>query len=310
MPWRPCDGIVDHKAVDEGDSPAASRMMDNVQNLALAFYFLNDTASGLRACQQLDTWFLQPATRMNPNWLYGQSSPGLDTGSHGTMIEWTNIVGVLDSAVLLRNASCWSDALERGLQAWVGQLLESIRVTNADEMNGERDMKNNHGTWYDSTVSGLALFSGNVSLAHGIAANVSTVRIDPQILPSGEMPLETARTNGQHYTVYNLQAFANVATFATDAGVDLWTYRGPQGQSLRGALDYTLPFALGQQPWPFPELDPPDWTGLLLPLRRASRALRNETYEMVARHVAGSASAYANSLVNLLVPPIFNVSAY
>jgi len=35
--------------------------------------------------------------------------------------------------------------------------------------------------------------------------------------------------------------------------LDLWTYQGPQGQSLFQAIDYPLPTATGEVPWPHPE---------------------------------------------------------
>lgn len=46
-------------------------------------------------------------------------------------------------------------------------------------------------------------------------------RIDTQILPSGQMPLETARTNGAGYCIYNLDAFTHVAALAEYAGVNV-----------------------------------------------------------------------------------------
>jgi hypothetical protein len=92
------------------------------------------------------------------------------------------------------------------------------------------------GTWYDSSTMALALASGQTthaaSTASAIAACVPDLgwprggggeggfpcpsrmrgpwsagrrRIDTQILPSGQMPLETARSNGIHYSCYNLE---------------------------------------------------------------------------------------------------------
>ncbi|GMK57857.1 hypothetical protein CspeluHIS016_0406910 [Cutaneotrichosporon spelunceum] len=35
--------------------------------------------------------------------------------------------------------------------------------------------------------------------------------------------------------------------------VDLWGYRGPQGQSIPGAIEYILPAGAGTQAWPHSE---------------------------------------------------------
>lgn len=38
-------------------------------------------------------------------------------------------------------------------------------------------------------------------------------------------------------------------------GVDLWSYEGPDGQSLFRAVDFLLPAATGAAAWPYPELE-------------------------------------------------------
>lgn len=40
------------------------------------------------------------------------------------------------------------------------------------------------------------------------------------------------------------------------SGVDMWHYVGPEGQSLKTALDYLIPFALSQgEGWPYSNLN-------------------------------------------------------
>ena len=71
-----------------------------------------------------------------------------------------------------------------------------------------------------------------------------------------------------------------MADYAKRVGVDLWGYKTTDGRSLRGALEYLIPFADGSKPWPH-ENDPThkvDGSKLVLPLLRASQAFGEPSY--------------------------------
>ncbi|MDX6364223.1 MAG: hypothetical protein QOC85_3233, partial [Streptomyces sp.] len=63
------------------------------------------------------------------------------------------------------------------------------------------------------------------------------------------------RTRSWHYSTFDLVAYTRLADIGRHIGVNLWSYRGPDGQSLFKAVDYLLPAATGAAPWPYPELE-------------------------------------------------------
>ena len=65
---------------DDLDDPSVRAMSDAVSALALSAYFFGDSTHGHRAAKLLSTWFLDDATRMNPNAEYAQGIPGKCTG--------------------------------------------------------------------------------------------------------------------------------------------------------------------------------------------------------------------------------------
>ena len=80
MPYIQRDGVVNPEARMDSDSPAFGRLVEAVESLALAGYLSGERRYADRAAVLLRTWFLAPATRMNPNLEYAQGIPGTTPG--------------------------------------------------------------------------------------------------------------------------------------------------------------------------------------------------------------------------------------
>jgi hypothetical protein len=114
---------------------------------------------------------------------------------------------------------------------------------------------NNHGTFYDMQLAALAYATGDERLARQTVLEARAKRIDPQIAGDGSQPQELARTRSWHYSTFDLVAYTRLAAVGRHVGVNLWSYSGPDGQSLFKAVDYLLPAATGAVPWAYPELE-------------------------------------------------------
>ncbi|MEV4149363.1 alginate lyase family protein [Amycolatopsis sp. NPDC049691] len=240
------DEITDHAY--RGDAFAA------IYRLALAWYYTGDARYAQRAALDLRTWFLDAATKMNPNMNYAQGIPCKVDGRGIGIIEFSyTLTQVVDAtAILATGAPGWTPTDQAGMTGWYTQFLTWLRTSK----NGTDEAKaqNNHGSFYDMLAAALALGTGQRDLAKTITQDAGPNRIAAQINADGYQPAEASRTRSWHYSNFNLVALTRLAQIGKHVGVDLWHYTAPSGATLFKAVDFLIPAATTGQ-WPYPELD-------------------------------------------------------
>lgn len=280
--------IIDHQSLD--------KMVASVETLALAFYFKGDEAYAAKAAQLLRAWFLDPATRMNPNLQFGQGIPGITTGRGIGLIETRGLTRVVDAIGLLEGSKALTDTDKRGIKEWYARFLQWMQ----ESKNGreENAALNNHGTYYDVQTASFALFLGKNDLAKNILETAKEKRIAKQIEPDGRQPLELARTKAWSYSAGNLDGLMQLARLGENVGVDLWNYQTSDGRSIRKALEFLYPFAVTNK-WiiqsQYQQLG--EWQPqILFPLmRRAAVKYKDEKFKaMMAEIPAAEASDKAH----------------
>jgi len=132
----------------------------------------------------------------------------------------------------------------------------------------------------------FALFVESRDLAHDVANRAAQKRIARQIEPDGKQPLELARTKSFGYSAFNLRALAELASLADQVGVDLWHFQTADGRSIRKALDYLLPYALGEKQWSYQQIEEMRPDELAGPLLEAGAVYKDPEYEAAARKLS------------------------
>lgn len=246
LPYIRKDGQTNPEVNEYLDKQYMPRLCDVVHTLSLAWYFSNEKIYAQHAALLLRIWFLDTATRMNPNLNFAQAVKGVNTGRGTGIIDTRHFIKAIDAAQLLQGSAYWTAQDHQGLKQWFAEFLTWMQTSK----NGLDEMKanNNHGTWYDAQCLSMALFSGTLQAAQKIVASAQD-RLDKQLDDTGMFPKEMERTLSLHYTVFVMEAFFNIARMSEKTGIDFWNYTSPSGKSLKKVFDSLYPYLAKEKQW-------------------------------------------------------------
>jgi len=294
LPYIRRDGERNPEIKGISDHDEMGKMSRTVLALALGYYLTGKEDYAARAALLLRTWFLDPSTKMNPNLEFAQGIRGATTGRGIGIIDSRGLTDVVDAVGFLEGSMSWTSADESGLKQWFSSFLDWLR--NSQHGKDESNSKNNHGSFYDVQAVDYALFVGRRELAAEIVKRAEQKRIAVQIEPDGKQPLELARTKSFGYSCFNLQALSELAVLGEQVGVDLWHFQTSDGRSIRQALDFLMPYATGDKPWPYKQIEGLHPEELGGPLFEAASAYKDSKFEATARKLIAH-----NHNVNLLL---------
>jgi len=234
------------------DGSQMGAMSSAVKKLALAYYFTGKEQYAQKAATLLKVWFIDTATRMNPNLNYAQYIPGINDGRGIGIIETLSLTTLPDDITLLHNSKYFDASLIDGVKDWYKQYANWM--LNSKNGKSERSQINNHGTNYDLQLATFALFTDNGTLAKKVINEFTIPRIDQQFTTDGMQPLELVRTHAWDYSNMNLYAWARLAVIADELNIDLWHTQTLDGKGIKGAILFLMPYALKQKAWTYPEI--------------------------------------------------------
>ena len=267
------------------DHDNLGRLISAVSTLGLAYHLSRREDYAAHAALLVRTWFINPATRMNPHLQHGQGIPGINDGRGIGIIETRGLPALLDGVIAISSSAAWTTADEKALQVWMREYLKWL----LESSHGKDESRNgnNHETYYDVQVAGLAFYTGQSDVARRTLEE-SRRRIGRQIEPDGRQPRELERTRSWDYSIMNLTGFFDLAVLADKVGLDLWNYRTSDGRSIRQALDFLVPTAAGERKWTYEQINELRPASLHALLRRAAAAWKEPRYAALAARVGGS----------------------
>lgn len=282
LPYMRKDGVRNPEIYKITDRTYLGRLENATRVLSLAWFLTGEEKYAQKSASLLRTWFITEATKMNPHLEYGQAIPGINTGRGIGIIETVALITIADAASLLAGSKAWTTNDHQSLKKWYADYLNWL-LTSKYGMD-EHKAKNNHGTWYYAQAIDFALFTDNKVKAKELIEESKT-RLDSQLTKEGKQPLELDRTNGLGYSTMNLRGWFTVATLAKKAGYDLWNYKTTQGAGLYTALDWLMPYAMGEKKWEYQQISKYNKSDLYTLLLQAGVGFSEQKYFSVAKEL-------------------------
>lgn len=202
-----------------------------------------------KALEHLKAWFTDTLTRMNPNMLYAQAIWGRYTGRGIGLIDAYHFVEVAQSAKILIDKKAIPVREAEKIKSWFSSFLSWMTTHSygIDEMNA----KNNHGTCWVATASSIAVLVGDETVKKMCIDRFKHIMLPSQMAEDGSFPLEIKRTKPFGYSLFNIDAFCNVAQILSTKDDNLFSYTTTDGKSLKKGMEYIFPFISDKTKWPF-----------------------------------------------------------
>jgi hypothetical protein len=252
LPWIRHDGNTNPDSkTDATDSVRIGLFTRSVRALGVAYYFSSEEKYAEQATKMLRYWFINPETRMNPNIRYAQAVPGVDDQRRSGMIDSRSFSDrLVDALALIETSEHWTNEDDVAMRAWLGEFLDWL--ITSEQGTAEQYSPNNHGTWMQAQIAGIAYYLGREDIARVAVANTKW-RIREQLDNKGKQPEELARTRGYHYSYFNLDAMAYLAQLGDKMGIDIWNHEY-KGRSIKAGIDYVAQYQKAEE-WPHKDND-------------------------------------------------------
>jgi hypothetical protein len=256
LPYMRKDGETNPEVKLYKDKDYLPELCSQIYTLALAHSYSGDKKYNNHAIKLIRVWFLDTATKMNPNMNFGQAIKGQNTGRGAGLIDARNFIKVIEAIELMNKEEAYPKKDLKNMQVWFADFLQWMETSK----NGKEEInaKNNHGVWYDALRLSIALFNNQKEAANKIIANAQ-VRLANQMDDNNRFPLEMARTTSFHYSVFVIDAFLKIATMAESIGVDFLANTVNSKHTLKAAVDEMVPYLVQEKQWDGPQIKPFDY---------------------------------------------------
>jgi Alginate lyase len=216
--------------------------------LTAAWVLTRDRRYGERAVEHLRAWFVDPATKMNPNLEYAQGVTRGVTGRSWGIIDTLHLVEVARAATFLRG-KLLSKEDDIALTSWFRSYLEWLQTSKKGM--AERDAANNHGTCWLLQAAEFARLTGDEDVRDDLRVRYKTVILPKQMGADGSFPLELKRTKPYSYSIFNLDVMAGVCQSLSRVGDDLFNFTLSDGRGMCKGAAFLFPFLEDKTRWPF-----------------------------------------------------------
>jgi hypothetical protein len=272
-------------------------MSDAVFTLGTAAYLLDEPRYAQRAARDINAWFINPRTRMNPNLDFSQAIRNFNNGRGAGVIDGRAFIRAIQGMEFLAQTGSWDSKDQALVKKWFQDYLHWL--TTSESASNEKHTGDNHASWWTAQVAAIATFVEDAAQEQASFTYYRDHIFPRQIKSDGSAPREEARTRSLWYSAFNLEALATTCRIAQTQGIDLWTARGKGGATISTSIEYLQPFLSDPRKWTKDQIAEFSSDGLYF-LAYAGIGLKKPEYITLYRKLEHPEGAWL-SLTDLLV---------
>ncbi|SNS97974.1 Tat (twin-arginine translocation) pathway signal sequence [Granulicella rosea] len=229
---------------------ALIRLSVQAPTLAAAWRLTHDPRYLRHFALHLHAWFVDPATRMNPNLEYAQAITGVTRGRGIGVIDTLQLVDVVRALRVVDTLGGLPKDEIEPIRAWFAGYVDWM----ATSKNGkeEEEAKNNHGTCWVLQMAEFSQFARRPDMTTLCRERFKTLLVPGQIAADGSLPQELARTKPYSYSLFDADVFAGLCQSLSTSSEDLWQFKGPNGAGVATAIAFLYPAIADKAKWSYP----------------------------------------------------------
>ncbi|HKH90223.1 MAG TPA: alginate lyase family protein [Gemmatimonadaceae bacterium] len=229
---------------------AMRRLSLIVPALVAAYELTHDRRYADHAIAHLKAWFVDDATRMNPNLLYAQAIKGVATGRGIGIIDTIHLVEVAQAALELERLGAFRDPALDATKDWFRQYV--AWMTTHPYGLDERDNGNNHSAAWALQVAAFSRLTRDTTQLATMRSFFKETLVPGQMAPDGSFPKELARTKPYGYSLFQLDVMGMLAEALSTPTENMWRYTTPDGRGMSRAVAFMYPYISDKRSWPRP----------------------------------------------------------
>jgi len=224
------------------------QLRDAVAALGAAWRVTGEDRYVAKAAALLQVFFIDPATRMNPNLQYAQAIPGVSPGRGIGIIDTLHLAEVPLAVRAMEGSKALPPAVLAGVKQWSRDYSEWM--TTSKNGRDEASAGNNHAVAFWLQVACFSRLTGDEPKLAECRRRFKEVFVARQMTNDGSFPAELRRTKPYGYSIFQLDNLASLCQVASVAGDDLWKFQLPDGRGISRAMAFLYPCLADKSKWP------------------------------------------------------------
>ncbi len=252
-PYINKDGYVNPETLDY-DREKIDKLAQRCTLFSKAYYYTKDRKFYRAFVRQIDAWFVNKKTKMNPDMRYSQiiKRKYHNQGQAHGIIDAYAFSRVLESVRLVEEVKPLPRSSSMELKKWFKNF--STWLKSSEQGKIESKQPNNHCPYYYSLLTNISIYIDDKQFVEEIIRNYPNVVLHRLIKVDGRQPGELIRTRAFHYSNLTLSAILDFCYMMERCGVNFY---GDNKVIIDKGFSFLLQYVDKQDAFPGQEIG--DW---------------------------------------------------